>query len=192
MAFGAGFESEYQYLAGMAWYNPFKRTFTQQELIQFRFLSKVKLFGGMTNEELSGLLPYLFLREYKQNDVVFFREDPGAAVYLVKSGSVTLSLDIEGRLETLTTIRNYGFFGEEALLPGQKRIYNVVVTSEEAEIYVIPHVNINDYCDRSKGFKAKLFANLSQVRTDFLMRVFKAYRQEFGLFELKLAFNSKG
>jgi CRP-like cAMP-binding protein len=175
----------------MAWYNPFKRSFSQEELVQFRFLSNVKLFAGMSNQELSGLLPYLFVREYKENEVVFFREDPSAALYLIRSGSVTLNLDIDGRLETLTNIKAYGFFGEEALIDGQKRIYNAVIDSEEAELVVIPQANINDHCERNKGFNAKLYSNLSKIQSDFQARLFKAYRQEFGLFELKLAFRKK-
>lgn len=172
----------------MAWFNPFKKSFTQQEQTLFRFLSKTRIFEGMSNEELSGLLPHLFLRTYKQNEVVYFREDPGAALYLVKSGSVSASLDIDGQLETLTHIKPFGFFGQEALMPIQKRLCNMVVDSEEAELYVIPQVNLLEYADRSRRFKAKLYHNQSKVNAEFMTKLFKSYRQEFGLFELKQAF----
>lgn len=174
----------------MAWYNPFRRTYSNQELVVFRFMGKVRLFAGFTNAELSGLQPYLNLRQYKQGEVVFFREDPAAALYILKSGEITLSLDIANRLETLTTQKAYGFFGEEALLPNQKRIYNAIVTSDDAQLYVLPSANLHDYLERNKRGGGKLFTNLAKVRTEFMVRLFRAYREDFGLFELKQAFGN--
>lgn len=154
----------------------------------FRFMNRVVLFRGFTKSELSGLQPYLNLRTYKQGEVVFFREDPAAALYLVKTGEVDLSLDVNDKLELLTTEHARGSFGDEALLPGQKRMYNAIVASESAELYVLPSANLYDYLERNKRGGAKLYMNLAKVRNEFMMRLFKAYRQEYGLFELSQAF----
>jgi len=156
----------------------------------FRFMGKVRLFAGLTNAELSGLQPYLNLRQYKQGEVVFFREDPAAAIYILKSGEVTISLDIGNRLEKLTTVKAYGFFGEEALLPNQKRLFNTVVASDDAELYVLPSANLHDYLERNKRGGGKLFTNLAKVKTEFMSHLFRAYREDFGLFELSQAFSN--
>lgn len=175
----------------MAWYNPFERSYSAQEMESFTFLNKVRLFNDMGNADLVGLLPYMFSREFKKGEVVFFREDPAAALYLIKKGTISTSLDIEGRLDHLTSLKPYGYLGEEALYAERKRLYNAVVTSDQAELIVIPHPNLFDYCSRNRKFKAKLFENLAMAQTDFISKLYKAYRQEVGLFELKLAFDSK-
>lgn len=175
----------------MAWYNPFERSYTATEMESFTFLNKVKLFNDMGNADLVGLLPYMFNREFKRGEVVFFREDPAAALYLIKKGTVSTSLDIEGRLDHLTSLKPYGFFGEEAIYPDRKRLYNAIVTSDTAELVVIPHPNLADICKRNRKFKARLFENLAMAQSDFISKLYRAYRQEVGLFELKLAFDNK-
>ena len=75
--------------------NPFKKSYTQKELNTFRFLSRIKLFERLNYKEMAHFLPYFYLREYKMDEVVFFRNDPGNALYLVKSGKISINIDIE-------------------------------------------------------------------------------------------------
>ena len=62
--------------------NPFKKSYTQKELNHFRFLSRIKLFERLNYKEMSLFLPYFYLREYKMDEVVFFRNDPA---YLISA-----------------------------------------------------------------------------------------------------------
>ena len=94
--------------------NPFKKSYTQKELNTFRFLSRIKLFERLNYKEMSYFLPYFYLREYKMDEVVFFRNDPGNALYLVKSGKVSINIDVEDNFELLNVIKSGGAFGESA------------------------------------------------------------------------------
>ena len=84
--------------------NPFKKPYTPQEEALFKFLSTVKMFELLTPEEMNLFLPFLFLRKYKEREVVFFRNDPSHAFYIVKSGKVSLNIDIKEKFETLTQL----------------------------------------------------------------------------------------
>lgn len=174
----------------MAWFNPFKRSFSTEELVQCRFLGKCRLFQDFRNEELSLFLPYLFLRTYNQEEAVFFREDPAQAIYIVRSGVVRLSVEINDRLEDIGLVKAYGALGENAVWPNSRRLYNAIVESETAEIYVIPHANLYDIYSRHSRIKAKLFLNLARMQQQQLNTLFKAYRKNFGFFELGQVFGS--
>ena len=118
--------------------NPFKKSYTSKELNTFRFLSRIQLFERLDYKEMSHFLPYFYLREYKTDEVVFFRNDPGNALYLVKSGKISIDIDIDDEFELLTIIKSGEAFGESALLTVSNRIYTSIVYSERAELYVLP------------------------------------------------------
>ena len=72
------------------------------------------------------------------DEVVFFRNDPGNALYLVKSGKVSINIDIEDEFELLSVIKSGGAFGESSLLSESNRVYTSIIYSERAELYVLP------------------------------------------------------
>lgn len=168
--------------------NPFRKSYTSDELDVLRFLGKCKLFESLSQDELYLFLPYLYLRTYKENEVVFFRDDPSQAVYIMKSGSVALSIDMREKTEFLTTVKTMHTFGDNALVPRAKRLYNAVVTSETAEIYVLPQANLHSTFERYPAIKGKMYQALSTSYNQYMVNLFKAYKSSFGFFELSSAY----
>lgn len=171
--------------------NPFKKTYNTQELTLCRFLSGVKLFESLNNDEMMLFLPYLYLRKYKAEEAVFFRNDPSNALYIIKRGKVSLNIDINERMEELTVLEPGDHFGDNTLLENTKRIYNAMVVSETAEIYVVPHVNIISIFDHNHLVKAKMLNSLSELYNSYTMSLFKAYKSSFGFFNLGQAYLKK-
>jgi CRP/FNR family transcriptional regulator, cyclic AMP receptor protein len=60
--------------------NPFRKTYSVKELNIFRFLAKNALFAKLSKREMALFLPYLHVRRYERNEVVFFRNDPSRAL----------------------------------------------------------------------------------------------------------------
>jgi CRP/FNR family transcriptional regulator, cyclic AMP receptor protein len=168
--------------------NPFKKTFTTEELTLFRFLSSVKLFESLSYNEMQQFLPYLYLRTYKADEAVFFRNDPSHALYLIKNGKVTLNIDIYDRFEELTVLQTSDHFGDNSLLDQTNRIYNAIVISESAEIYVIPQVNILSIFSQNVEIKAKMLEALATLYNSYTNNLFKAYKSSFGFFNLGQAY----
>lgn len=164
--------------------NPFKKPYTPQEEALFKFLSTVKMFELLTPEEMNLFLPFLFLRKYKEREVVFFRNDPSHAFYIVKSGKVSLNIDIKEKFETLTQLTAGKGFGDNVFLSKTKRIYSAVVNSEEAEIYVVPQVNIFEIFDKHVHVKAKILTSLASLYNGYTENLFKAYKSSSNFFEL--------
>lgn len=170
--------------------NPFKKSYTQKELNTFRFLSRIKLFERLNYKEMSYFLPYFYLREYKMDEVVFFRNDPGNALYLVKSGKVSINIDVEDNFELLNLIKSGGAFGESALLAESNRIYTSIIHSERAELYVLPKVNIHEIFNGHPNIKTKMTESLSELYNDFMVNLFKGYRSSLGLFNLSQVYKN--
>jgi CRP-like cAMP-binding protein len=170
--------------------NPFRKTYTDKELILFRFLRRIKLFERLNNKELSYFLPYLYLRQYDQEEVVFFRGDPSHALYIVKSGRVALTVDVNDTFEALTEIQTNNAFGDNALLEGTKRIYTAIVKSHKAELYVVPHVNLMELFEEHPEMKAKVMTSLAELYNRYTSNLFKAYQSSFGFFDLSKTYEN--
>ena len=168
--------------------NPFRKTYSAAEQELFDFLSTTTLFKRLTPDEMSEFTPFMHLREYQQNEAVFFRNDPSAGVYLVKEGLVHLNIDIDDRFERLTTIREGGVFGDNALLKDTRRIYNAVVGSEEALLYMIPQVNLREIFADEPKIRGKLMESLAVQYNHYTENLFKGYKNSFGFFDLGKAY----
>ncbi len=171
--------------------NPFKKTYTSRELNLFKFLGKIKLFEKLSNAEMAIFIPFLFLRKYKLDEAIFFRNDPSHALYIVKTGQISLNIDIKDRFEVLTIVKAGAAFGDNVLLRNTQRIYSSVTSSEEAELYVVPQVNIHDIFEENIEIKAKMLHSLSEIYNGYTENLFRAYKSSFGFFNLGDAYLHK-
>ncbi len=170
--------------------NPFGKSYDLDQLNFFRFLSKITLFKYLDNDDLAHIVPFLHQRKYKKEEVVFFRGDPSQALYIVKSGKVSLNIDIGEKFETLTNITAGSSFGDNSLIAGSERIYNAIVESEHCELYVIPQINILDLFDKKVEIKAKMLQSLTESYYALNQNLYKSYKSSFGFFELSNAFDN--
>ena len=168
--------------------NPFKKSYAAKELNLFRFLANIRVFEKLTYDEMSHFLPYLYTRDYKNEEVVFFRGDPANALYIIKNGKVTINIDIKDRFEILKISKTGEAFGDNALLEHSIRIYNAIVDSETAELYVIPKVNIFEIFDEHERIKAKMITSLAEIYNNMTTNLFKSYKSSLGFFNLSQIF----
>lgn len=164
--------------------NPFKKSYSQEELKLFIFLKRTRLFQNLTYGEMALFVPYLFPRDYTQNEAVFFRGDPSHALYIIKSGRVCMNIDLEGKFEVLTEMYAGTAFGDNCLLEDTKRFYSATVISESAKLYVIPQVNIQEIFEANVEIKAKMLESFSRMYNNYSENLFKVYRSSFGFFNL--------
>jgi len=75
-------------------------------------------------------------------------------------------------------------FGESCLVKGQKRLLNVLVTSENATLTVIPQGNILDIFENNAKIKSKIMATYAKILIKYNENLFKAYQGSMGFFNL--------
>lgn len=165
-------------------YNPFKKTYSEVERHQFEFLAKVKFFERLRFSELTHFLPAIHRRKYHKNEVVFFRNDPSQALYIVESGRIHLTIDIKGGFETILRVDDGKAFGENSLLEGSKRIYTAIVDSEEATLWVIPNYAIMEIFASNPKIQAKMVTSLAEFYNSNNRRLFSSYQSSYGFFNL--------
>lgn len=162
----------------------FKKKYTEGEIKLFNFLRRNRMFEKLTDDELAHFAPILYLRSYRHNEVVFFTGDPSQAVYIVKSGIVSLNLDLRDSFEKLITLRSGRLFGDNAFLANVKRIYTAIVMTESAELYVIPRVNLLEIMNDHPAIRAKIMTAFSETHNEYMNNLMKAYKSSLGFFDL--------
>jgi CRP-like cAMP-binding protein len=133
-------------------------------------------------------IPYLHLRNYVQNEAVFFRNDPSRALYIVKTGRVMINIDVADKFEFLKFARPSESFGNNALLENTTRVYNAIVDSDYCDLYVLPQVNIFEIFESNVVIRAKVLTALSELYNQRTLNLFKAYQSTFGFFDLSQAY----
>lgn len=165
-------------------WNPFARKYSSQDKTLMNFLRKMLLFSCLTDEELMVFLPNLYIRTYSKDEIVFFRNDPSQALYIVKTGQIRLDLDIGDRFEELGKVKTGGFFGENCLVAGSNRLYNAICCDSVTELYILPLANILEIFEEYPTIKSKIYQMMAQHQQEYIQNLFNAYREAFGIFEL--------
>ena len=151
-------------------------------------MRKNALFGDLEDKELSEFLPFMHLRTYNRNEIVFFRGDPSQALYIVKSGTISLNIDIEDQFEELTRVTAADFFGDNSLLENKHRIYHAICISDSGQLYVIPRLNIIEIFEDNLKIKVKMMSAMADYYNGYTSSLFSAYRETFGFFDLTKVF----
>lgn len=168
--------------------NPFSKTYDEGQLLMFDFMQGIKFFERLRQKEMARFIPAMHQRKYVRDEVVFFSKDPSQALYLIKKGKVSLTIDIKDNFETIMEVNRGEAFGENSLLENAKRTYTALITSDEAELIVIPHFAIQEIFDSNPKIKAKMMTALSEYYNNNNQRLFRSYRESFGFFSLRQMF----
>ena len=168
--------------------NPFSKTYEPQELRMFDFLQGIKFFELLKQQELARFLPTMHERKYVRDEVVFFSKDPSQALYLIRKGQVDLTIDLSENFETIMQLKRGDAFGENSLLENSKRTYTALVSSDEAELLVIPQFALLEIFDNNPKIKAKMMTSLAEFYNANNQRLFRSYRESFGFFSLRQMF----
>jgi putative ABC transport system ATP-binding protein len=117
------------------------------------FLGKCPSFAGLTLETLSALADKMALEKYPAGTIIFRQGDEGDRFYLIRAGSVDIMRDERGTV--LATLKPGEFFGEVALLTGEKRNATARVR-DNLEAYTLSKADFHAAIEHSPTFKEQL------------------------------------
>ena len=102
------------------WVNIFRLGPRNESLAEI--LQNIPLFGELTSKELRILEQVVHLRKYEANEPVFLENEPGAGMYIIRSGRIDIVLKHNTENPILLAELDTGdFFGEMALLGDTSR-----------------------------------------------------------------------
>lgn len=91
------------------------------ELDRIEFLKTVPFFNELSNWQLKKVSEIVFERSYDSGELIFEQGQPGAALFLIVEGQVSVEIYKDHFTATLAVIEKGAFFGEMALLDESPR-----------------------------------------------------------------------
>ncbi len=108
------------------------------------FLSRIPLFSELTTDELLLLARITHEKRYKKDTPIFFKDEVGESIFIIKSGQVKVMVESEdGREVILSFLEPSEWFGEMSILDGEVRSATVI-TTKDSDLLMI---NRNDFLD---------------------------------------------
>jgi CRP/FNR family cyclic AMP-dependent transcriptional regulator len=135
-------------------------------------LRHVPLFESLDDETARKLCQLLDSIDCKENTFLFRAGDEGDAMYLIERGKVRICVQAtDGRQMTLTELGRGDFFGEMALLDGQRRSADAIV-SEDARLAVLSREHFLSFLQSSAETALEMLTALANRlrHTDELLR----------------------
>ena len=126
------------------------------------FLRKVSLFSELDDAELHQLAGVVREQHYRKNVTIFHINDPGTALFILKSGLVKITIeDQSGREIILRILYPTDFFGEMALIDGMPRSATVT-TQEPSDALIIYREQFVGLIEKSPKILLDMAAVLSR------------------------------
>lgn len=125
-------------------------------------LNKLSLFEGLTNEQLHFVAERGRQRTYKADEAIVHQDDPGEMFYIVRQGTVKVSITLpDGNEVFLALLASGDTFGEMSLIDTSGRSADVV-TQEETTLLAIERAAFDHLMETSPQFARNLMKILAR------------------------------
>ncbi|MFH1728635.1 MAG: Crp/Fnr family transcriptional regulator [Pseudomonadota bacterium] len=125
-------------------------------MTEFTLLKNVPIFSGLPEDIYTDLTRLLKDKSFKKGDVVCSHDEAGDSLFIIKKGSVKVTLYNESGKEIILSILKAGdFFGEMSLLDSEPRSANVIAT-ENADLLVLRQREFLSYIIESPKLTLKM------------------------------------
>jgi len=126
------------------------------------FLKRVPLFSDLDDGELQQLAAVVREHHYKKHTTIVHVDDPGNALYILKSGLVKVTIeDQHGYEMILRILYPTDFFGDMSLLDGMPRSATVT-TQEFSDVMTISRDHFLNIIEKSPKILLKMTVVVSQ------------------------------
>jgi len=111
------------------WTNIFNTPTEKADLT--KSLHAIPLFTSLGKRDLSNLINILHDRNYLSGEFIFYQGDPGIGLYLIRDGEISIVRQSDaGEKIELATFSKGDFFGELALVDGEKRSASAIAKTD--------------------------------------------------------------
>lgn len=155
------------------WANIFKQVTQETELE--KFLLSMPTFSELSRSEVKTLLSIIHHRTFVPGEFIFHQGDPGIALYIIMNGKVKIEYTAEnGDNIKLANFSNGDFFGELALVDGEKRSASAIAETETI-LAVIFKPDLDEFVEKFPKKGVKILKGISRTITTRLRNLNKEY-----------------
>jgi CRP-like cAMP-binding protein len=143
------------------WSNFFKSP-TERVDMQKSLLS-IPIFSRLTRKELEMLTNIIHNRNYVSGEYVFYQGDPGLGLYIIHEGEIKVQRKNEdNQLISLADFTKGDFFGELALIDGEKRPASAVCAAD-TRLAVIFKPDLDEFIDNYPKSGIKILRGIAEI-----------------------------
>jgi len=126
-------------------------------------LVSIPIFKDLNRREVSLIINLLHERNYVAGEYIFFQGDPGIGLYIIRNGTVDIKRNFDNK-ETISLahLTNGDFFGELALIDGDKRSASAVAY-EDTKLLVIFKPDLDEILEKFPKTGVKILQGINQV-----------------------------
>lgn len=126
-------------------------------------MMSIPVFSNLTGRDLSNLMNIVHTRNYLEGEYIFYQGDPGIGLYVINEGEVFIQRANEnGDLFTLATFVEGDFFGELALVDGEKRSASAIAKTD-CRVSVIFKPDLDEFIEAYPRKGIKILQGISQI-----------------------------
>ena len=126
-------------------------------------LQSVPVFKELSKREISSLVNIIHNRNYLPGEYIFYQGDPGIGFYIIRSGEVIIQrANDTGNSILLATFSEGDFFGELALVDGEKRSASAIAKTD-CSLAVIYKPDLDEFIEAYPKKGIKILQGISQV-----------------------------
>lgn len=156
-------EEEKKTIHSSFWANIFNPPTESADLV--KSLSLIPIFKSLTKRDFSTFLTIIHNRNYLAGEYIFYQGDPGIGLFIIREGQVEIIRENEkGDKLTLATIQKGDFFGELALIDGEKRSASAVAKSD-TRLSVIFKPDLDEFIDKYPKKGIKILRGIAEITT---------------------------
>lgn len=142
------------------WSNVFKSPADFAELE--KTLIGIPVFEQLTSKDITLLCSIIHNRSYVAGEYVFYQGDPGIGLYIIREGEVVIKRTVETEVITLANFKQGDFFGELALIDGEKRSASAIAKTD-ARIAVIFKPDLDEFVEKFPKKGIKILQGLTKI-----------------------------
>ena len=143
------------------WANIFKNPTEKTDLKMS--LRSIPLFESLRKRDISLLLNIIHGRNYLSGEYIFYQGDPGIGLYVIREGEVQISRSGTNGMEiNLATFKKGDFFGELALVDGEKRSASAIAKTDVKAV-VIFKPDLDEFIEKYPKKGIKVLKGISNI-----------------------------
>ncbi len=155
------------------WANFFNSSTEKTDLL--KSLLSIPIFQGLNKRDCAVLMNLIHHRIYIAGEYVFYQGDPGLGIYLIREGEVEIQRNVqEGETLILANLQKGDFFGELALVDGEKRPASAIAKSD-CKLAVIFKPDLDEFIDKFPKKGIKILEGISKIIAARLRKVNEEY-----------------
>ena len=143
------------------WVNFFNSPTEEEDLK--KSLHLIPVFKELTKRDLSSLIKIIHNRTFVKSEYIFHKGDPGIGLYIVQEGEVEVQRENSaGEIKILASYSKGDFFGELALVDGEKRSASAVAKSD-CKVSVIFKPDLDEFIQKYPKKGIKILTGISSM-----------------------------